>query len=84
MRGPQCHQAALREDGELSRQREKQASHWMWDEVSESLIAALRDDPAIAILIPELEKAVISGQTTPGAAARTLLDEFRGGSDQAC
>jgi len=79
----EAHQGALREGGELGRRRGQQARHWMWGEVSESLIAALRDDPSVAALIPELENAVSSGQTTPGTAARALLDEFRCGSDYA-
>tara|TARA_B100000029_G_scaffold511103_1_gene604189 strand:+ start:289 stop:1320 length:1032 start_codon:yes stop_codon:yes gene_type:complete len=78
----QEHQEALREGGELGRRREAQARHWMWSEVSESLLAALRDEPAVAVLIPELENAVTSGRMTPGTAARALLDAFRGTADQ--
>jgi LAO/AO transport system kinase len=77
----EAHREALREGGELDRQRAQQACHWMWSEISESLLAALRVDPGVAVLIPELENAVSSGQTTPGTAAQALLDEFRCGSD---
>ena len=77
----EAHQEALRAGGELGRRREDQARHWMWSEVSESLIEALRDEPAAAVLIPELEADVGAGKTTPGAAAQVLLDAFRMGVD---
>lgn len=77
--GVSAHQDALRAGGELGRRREHQARHWMWSEVSENLIAALRDEPGVAALIPKLEDAVGAGRTTPGAAAQVLLDAFRRG-----
>ena len=73
----EAHQEAFRAGGELGRRREDQARHWMWSEVSENLILALRDEPAAAALIPRLEADVGAGKTTPGAAAQTLLDAFR-------
>ena len=72
-----AHREALRSGGELGRRREDQARHWMWNEVSDSLIAALRDEPAAAALIPKLEHDVGAGRTTPGAAAQALLEVFR-------
>lgn len=74
-----AHQDALRDGGEFSRRREAQARHWMWSEVSESLISALRDEPASAALIPVLEDDVSTGKITPAAAAQALLDAFRRG-----
>ncbi len=82
-RAVESHRRALRAAGELGRRREAQARHWMWGEVGESLIAALRGAPAAAALIPGLERDVGAGRVTPGAAARRLLDAFRGGGDAA-
>ena len=75
------HQEALRAGGELGRRREDQARHWMWSEVSENLILALRDNTVAAALIPKLEADVGAGKTTPGAAAQVLLDAFRTAAD---
>jgi LAO/AO transport system kinase len=83
-RNVEMHQEALRAGGELGRRREDQARHWMWSEVSESLIEALRDEPTAAVLIPELEVDVGAGKTTPGAAAQVLLDAFRMGVNCGC
>jgi len=80
----QAHQAALQAGGELGRRREDQARHWMWSEVSESLVLALRDEPEAAALIPKLEAAVAAGKTTPGTAAQILLDAFRLGVKSGC
>ena len=49
----------------------------MWSEVGESLIAALREEPAAAALIPRLEEDVGAGRITPGSAAQALLEVFR-------
>lgn len=67
------HHEALNEAGELDRLRAAQARAWMWTEIREGLFAALKADPQAAKLIPELEKEVAKGLTTPTAAARRLL-----------
>ncbi len=77
----EAHRRALRTSGALGRRREAQARHWMWNEISESLIASLREEPATAALIPELERDVSAGRTTPGAAAKRLLGAFRAVGD---
>ena len=70
--------ARMRECGELPARRGKQASAWMWNEVGDSLRAALQANPAAARLIPGLEAKVSAGTVTPGAAARKLLAAFLG------
>jgi len=62
--------------GELERRRAEQARDWMWSEVSESLLDALRRDAGVAALARELEDAVRRGELAPAAAARRLLDAF--------
>ena len=60
--------------GELDRRRAEQAREWMWSEVSESLMDALRSDERVSELADRLEAAVTAGELPPAAAARQILD----------
>jgi LAO/AO transport system kinase len=62
--------------GELGRRRAEQAREWMWSEVTESLVDALRSDERVADLADRLEAAVTAGELAPAAAARQILDAF--------
>lgn len=64
--------------GALMARRAEQAHAWMWNEVSETLLQALRDDPQVETLLPEMERGVAAGLMAPGAAARQLVQTFRG------
>ncbi len=66
----------LTRSGEIVRRRQEQAKAWLWHELSDALLDALRDNPAVAEKLDALERRVIAGKTTPGAAARTLLERF--------
>ncbi len=70
--------AALGAVGELESKRAGQALAWMWSEVSETLLAALRVHPGVAARLPALEAEVRAGTVTPTAAAERLLAAFRG------
>jgi LAO/AO transport system kinase len=63
---------ALRADG-LAELRAQQGVAWMWSEVTETLIASLRADPAVRARIDAAEAAVAAGTVSPGAAADELL-----------
>jgi LAO/AO transport system kinase len=65
------------ESGEIAARRAGQACAWMWSEVGESLMAALRAHPAVAEALPELEAGVRAGRVPATAAARRLLRAFR-------
>ncbi len=67
---------AMSDCGALAERRARQAKGWLWSEVSENLILTLRQAPAVAALIPRVEKEVMAGSLTPSAAARQLLDAF--------
>jgi LAO/AO transport system kinase len=67
--------------GELDRRRAEQAREWMWSEVSESLMDALRHDERVADLADRLEAAVTAGELPPAAAARQILDAFQQARD---
>jgi LAO/AO transport system kinase len=62
---------------ELDRRRAEQAREWMWSEVSESLMDALRHDERVSGLADRLETAVTAGELPPAAAARQILDAFQ-------
>ncbi|MBC7908560.1 MAG: methylmalonyl Co-A mutase-associated GTPase MeaB [Rhodospirillaceae bacterium] len=57
--------------------RSAQAHAWMWNEVGETLLQTLKDDPRIAQLLPAMEKNVADGTMAPGRAARQLVATFR-------
>jgi LAO/AO transport system kinase len=71
------HRTALEAAGELDARRAEQAKAWLWSLVEESLQRSFRSQPAVARAIPRLEAEVAARKTTPGAAARALLDAFR-------
>jgi len=69
--------STLDASGELERRRAEQARDWMWSEVSESLMDALRHDQQVVGLVGRLEAAVTAGELPPAAAARQILDAFQ-------
>ena len=79
----EAHRAALTASGDLARLRADQARAWFWTELREGLISTLKSDAKAAALMPELEREVEEGQSTPTAAARRLLDLVFGTAEQA-
>jgi LAO/AO transport system kinase len=72
-----AHRARLEAAGELELRRSQQAKAWLWSLVDEALQQSFRTHAAVARAIPRLEAEVAARKTTPGAAARALLDAFR-------
>ncbi len=72
----QAFAATLKQSGAFDSQRRDQAKAWLWHELSDSLIEALKADPHIAQQLGALEIKVGSGKVAPGTAARTLLADF--------
>lgn len=68
---------AMRKSGGFDHRRAAQAHAWMWNEISETLLQALREDSRVAVRLPDLEHAVTRGTLSPGRAARQLIDTFR-------
>ncbi len=75
--------AAFGPSGAIARKRAGQARAWMWNEVSEVLLARLKANPAVAERLGDLEAGVMSGTLTPAAAARRLLATFAGEDGEA-
>jgi LAO/AO transport system kinase len=70
--------SALRATGELEQRRAEQAREWMWSEVSETLMDALRHDERVSGMVDRLEAAVTAGELPPAAAAQRILEAFQG------
>ena len=62
--------------GEFATRRANQAKTWMWSEIEESLIAALRVHPDVSKRVDILEGEVALGARSPSAAAREMLSTF--------
>lgn len=70
------HRSVHEASGELLVRRSAQARDWMWSELSDSLLDALRSDPRVCEQIPYLEAEASAGRIPPTMAARQLLDLF--------
>ena len=70
------HREMLGDTGQLTVRRAEQARDWMWSDINDDLIAALRSDPEVRRQIPLLEAAASEGRIPPTVAARQLLDIF--------
>jgi LAO/AO transport system kinase len=62
----------------LKSRRRDQAKAWLWHELSDSLMDALKADPQVAAKLSAFEAKVGAGKMAPGTAARALLSEFLG------
>jgi LAO/AO transport system kinase len=62
--------------GAIADKRARQAQAWMWNEISETLMASFKAHPRVAAQVADLGAKVRAGRLTPAAAARRLLDAF--------
>ncbi|MDQ4118148.1 MAG: methylmalonyl Co-A mutase-associated GTPase MeaB [Actinomycetota bacterium] len=69
-----AHREALEAAGELATRRADQQVDWMWAMVRDRMMDRLLTDPALKDRLPELTRAVRSGELTPTLAAQTILD----------
>ena len=56
--------------------RAAQAKRWLWEEIQDDLLDALKSDKNLTALITARERAVGAGEITPSAAAREILAAF--------
>jgi LAO/AO transport system kinase len=70
------HREALGAAGELETRRSAQARAWLWALLEEGLQAGFRAHPGVARALPRLEAEVGARKTSPGAAARALLERY--------
>lgn len=71
-----AHRKKFEDSGELEARRKRQARDWLWSLLEDGLMAAFRGQAEVASEIAALEAAVEARETTPGAAARRLLQRF--------
>ncbi len=72
-----AHRVGLDSSGELASRRRQQQVDWTWSMVHDQLLASLHGDPAVRLLVPELERRVRDGQLTATLAAEQILRTFR-------
>jgi LAO/AO transport system kinase len=73
------YRAALAKGGWLQRRRADQSRAWMWSEISEALLAQLREHEGVRAELKKLEAAVAEGRMAPGAAADRAIAVFLAG-----
>lgn len=69
--------AVMQNNGEFDQKRRLQATDWMWSQVMDELKTLFLRDKKVAPLIDGIQTAVSTGTTTPGAAARRLIEAFK-------
>lgn len=72
------HRRTIEESGELASLRRRQMKRWFWSEIEEHLRNALVARADVASLAASLEAEVEQGRVGAGAAARRVVDLFRG------
>jgi LAO/AO transport system kinase len=70
---------AMQQSGEFQEKRALQNSDWMWTLLMDDLKETFLRHPRVEALLPQLQLSVAQGRTTPGAAARRLMEVFRRG-----
>jgi len=70
----------MQEAGLFDKRRMAQARDWMWSEVGDNLMEALRAHPAVNAMIGDLEGEVAHSRATPSAAAKAMMEAFVKGS----
>lgn len=77
------YRSALEQAGEFQRQRAEQARSWLWQELREGLLQAFQRHAGIRAALPDVEAAVVAGETPAPLAARELLARFLTQGEQA-
>ncbi|WP_391527555.1 methylmalonyl Co-A mutase-associated GTPase MeaB [Denitromonas halophila] len=66
----------MRGSGEFDAKRRTQAQAWMWELIDSGLRQRFREHPQVRAELAALQAAVAQGETTPAAAAHTLLNHL--------
>lgn len=66
-------QTIMNDSGALQAKRADQATSWMWDEVTSTLLKRIR---TASDSVNDLETAVRNGEMTPSEAAKIILSDF--------
>jgi len=71
------HHELMQASGEFDERRRKQSRAWMWKLLEDGIGRVFRELPGMREAIEREEEAVAAQKTTPAAAARALLQNFR-------
>ncbi len=77
------HQDRMKASGEFDERRRTQQVRWTWQLVRDALEHQLRAHPGVRAAVPDLEKAVLTGELTPALAAQQILQTFLAAPEQA-
>jgi LAO/AO transport system kinase len=77
------HQDRMKAAGEFDDRRRSQQVRWTWQLVRDGLESSLRHHPGVRSAVPDLEKAVLSGELTPALAAQQILEMFLAAPEEA-
>jgi len=72
------HQVAMRTAGERDARRHEQAYAALWSDLSDQMVLALQQHPAVLAELATIERAVRAGTMTPMAGSRRLIQLFSG------
>lgn len=67
----------MKQQKEFETKRRLQANDWMWALVQEDLKELFRRNKNVASMLDQVQSGVLQGTTSPGAAARRLLEAFK-------
>ena len=73
------HHQLMVASGQFDLRRREQSRAWMWKLLENGIDRAFREQPGMHDAIKREEEEVAAQRTTPAAAARTLLQAFKGG-----
>jgi LAO/AO transport system kinase len=73
-----AHNARLSATGELAARRAEHAVRWMYDMLSERLLAAVHNNPTVAAQIDDAEQSVRDGSLAPSLAVDQILAKLGG------
>jgi LAO/AO transport system kinase len=70
----------LEPHGVISERRQQQALDWLTTLIEQELRRRFYEDPAVRTRLPQLQQALLRGETTPARAARDILAHHRASS----
>ncbi|PLY03884.1 MAG: methylmalonyl Co-A mutase-associated GTPase MeaB [Desulfuromonas sp.] len=68
---------AMKQHDEFEGKRRLQANDWMWTLVQDELKELFRNNKNVAAMLERVQAGVLEGKTSPGAAARRLIEAFK-------
>lgn len=71
------YERTMKQSGEFAEKRRLQNNDWMWTLLMDDLKDLFLRDKHVAALLDQVQTGVSQGVTTPGAAARRLLEAFK-------